>query len=95
MPSKAASCRCPPCVAGWRRPGVLVVLLAALFPGDSRQYGSPLGALHFVLGVGAYGLFGAAVLHGALLDAAERRMRMKRPSPPAAVRACRCCNSSG
>ncbi len=71
-----------PAVRGWLAPvGVLVVLLAALFPGDSRQFGSPLAAFHFVLGVGAYGLFGAAVLHGALLDAAERRMRMKSPSP--------------
>lgn len=69
-----------PTVRGWLAPaGVLVVLLAALFPGDSRHIGSPMGALHFVLGVGAYGLFGAAVLHGALLDAAERRMRLKRP----------------
>jgi ABC-type uncharacterized transport system permease subunit len=67
-----------PSVRGWLAPaGVLVVLLAAVFPGDTRHLGSPWAALHFVLGVGAYGLFGAAVLHGALLDAAERRLRLK------------------
>lgn len=65
-----------PTVRGWLAPvGLLVVLIAALFPGDVRHFSSPTAALHFVLGVGAYGLFGAAVLHGALLDAAERRMR--------------------
>jgi ABC-type uncharacterized transport system permease subunit len=71
-----------PAVRGWLAPaGALVVLLAAVFPGESRPYTSPLAPLHFVLGVGAYGLFGAAVLHGALLDAAERRMRLKGPAP--------------
>lgn len=67
-----------PAVRTWLAPaGALVVLLAAFFPGDSRAYSSALGPLHFVLGVGAYGLFGAAVLHAALLDSAERRMRLK------------------
>mgnify|MGYP003593043984 CR=1 FL=1 len=71
-----------PTVRGWLAPvGVVVTLLAALFPGDSRQFTSPIAALHFVLGVGAYGLFGAAVVHAALLDAAERRLRMKGPGP--------------
>ncbi|CAD5374168.1 Cytochrome C assembly protein [Rubrivivax sp. A210] len=55
--------------------GVLAVLMAALFPGELRQPGSALAPLHFALGVGSYGLFGAAVLHAALLDAAERRLR--------------------
>ncbi len=69
-----------PKVRGWLAPaGAAVVLLATYFPGDSRHYSSPMAPLHFVLGVGAYGLFGAAVLHGALLDAAERRLRMKGP----------------
>ena len=71
-----------PAVRGWLAPvGALVVLLAAVFPGESRPYTSALAPLHFVLGVGAYGLFGAAVLHAALLDAAERRMRLKGPTP--------------
>ena len=70
-----------PAVRTWLAPaGALVVVLATYFPGDSRPFQSALGPLHFVLGVGAYGLFGAAVLHGALLDSAERRMRLKGPS---------------
>jgi ABC-type uncharacterized transport system permease subunit len=55
--------------------GIVAVLLAAVFPGDPRVMHSPLAPLHFALGVGSYGLFGAAVLHGLWLDAAERRMR--------------------
>jgi ABC-type uncharacterized transport system permease subunit len=55
--------------------GILAVLLAATFPGDPRVLQSPLAPLHFALGVGSYGLFGAAVLHGLWLDAAERRLR--------------------
>ncbi len=31
--------------------------------------------LHWVLGIASYGLFGAAVLHGAMLSRAERQMR--------------------
>ncbi|HNT38571.1 MAG TPA: cytochrome c biogenesis protein CcsA [Rubrivivax sp.] len=71
-----------PAVRGWLAPvGLLVVLLAAFFPGEPYHLGTPAAALHFVLGIGAYGLFGAAVLHGVLLDAAERRLRLKRPLP--------------
>ena len=55
--------------------GIVAVLLAATFPGDPRVMHSALAPLHFALGVGSYGLFGAAVLHGVWLDAAERRMR--------------------
>ncbi len=55
--------------------GVLAVALAAIFPGDPRVLQTPLAPLHFALGVGSYGLFGAAVLHGLWLDAAERRLR--------------------
>lgn len=73
-----------PTVRGWLAPaGALVVVLAGVFPGDARHFASPMGPLHFVLGVGAYGLFGAAVLHAALLDAAERRMRLKGPAASA------------
>ncbi len=57
--------------------GAVAVLLAAGFPGEPRVYASPWAPLHFVLGVGSYGLFGAAVLHGLLLDAAERRLRLR------------------
>lgn len=55
--------------------GALAVLVAALFPGDLRVPSSALAPLHFALGVGSYGLFGAAVLHALMLDAAERRLR--------------------
>lgn len=55
--------------------GLLAVLVCAAFPGELRPITSRLAPLHFALGVGAYGLFGAAVLHALLLDAAERRLR--------------------
>jgi ABC-type uncharacterized transport system permease subunit len=74
-----------PGVRGWLGPvGLLVVLLALFFPGEAHGFASPMASLHFVLGIGAYGLFGAAVLHALLLDAAERRMRLKGPRPAAA-----------
>jgi len=60
--------------------GALAVVLAALFPGDTRPVTSALAPLHFALGVGSYGLFGAAVLHAVLLDAAERRLRAGNPT---------------
>ena len=58
--------------------GALVVALAWCYPGESRAHaGSPWAPLHWVLGIASYGLFGAAVLHAALLSNAERRMRLK------------------
>ncbi len=59
--------------------GLLVVLVCAAFPGEMRPLTSALAPLHFALGVGAYGLFGAAVLHAVLLDKAERRLRSGHP----------------
>jgi ABC-type uncharacterized transport system permease subunit len=61
--------------------GVAAVVVTVLFPGEPRQYASPLAPLHFALGVASYGLFGAAVLHATLLDSAERRLRL-RAGPP-------------
>jgi ABC-type uncharacterized transport system permease subunit len=56
--------------------GAAAVLLAWALPGEPHPLaGSPLAPLHWVLGVGAYGLFGAAVLHAAMLDAADTRLR--------------------
>jgi len=55
--------------------GVAAVVLTLLFPGELRQLSSPLAPLHFALGVGSYGLFGAAVVHATLLDRAERSLR--------------------
>lgn len=57
--------------------GAAAVLVAVLFPGEPRSFASPLAPLHFALGVGSYGLFGAAVLHAAMLDAADRRLRLR------------------
>ncbi|MBP6765169.1 MAG: cytochrome c biogenesis protein CcsA [Rubrivivax sp.] len=59
--------------------GVLAVALAAVFPGETRPIATALAPVHFALGVGSYGLFGAAVLHGVMLDAAERRLRAGGP----------------
>lgn len=59
--------------------GLVVVVLACLFPGESRPLaGSPWAPLHWVLGLASYGLFGVAVLHAALLNMAERQMRQKK-----------------
>ena len=61
--------------------GVVVVLLAFAFPGDIRPSApSRWAPVHWALGIASYGLFGAAVLHAALLNRAERQMR------PGAVR---------
>lgn len=58
--------------------GCVAVVLAAVFPGEFRpQAPSPWAPLHWVLGIASYGLIGAAVLHGAMLDTAERQMRLK------------------
>ncbi len=65
-----------PSVRRWLGPlGALAVLAAAVFPGATAQVSSSLAPLHFALGVASYGLFGSAVLHGLMLDAAERRLR--------------------
>ena len=62
--------------------GAAAVLLAWAFPGEPQSLtGSALAPLHWVLGVGSYGLFGAAVLHAAMLDAAETRMRRHAGGP--------------
>jgi ABC-type uncharacterized transport system permease subunit len=65
--------------------GAAAVALAWVFPGESHVLSSPWAPLHFVLGIASYGLFGAAVLHGLLLDEAERRLRQQRGSTPGAL----------
>jgi ABC-type uncharacterized transport system permease subunit len=83
-----------PAVRGWLAPaGRWWCGWPACFPVTAGMLAA-WAPLHFVLGVGAYGLFGAAVLHAALLDAAERRMRCGGQRRPAGG-ACRCCSSSG
>jgi ABC-type uncharacterized transport system permease subunit len=56
--------------------GVIVVGLAWSFPGELRPHvASRWAPLHWALGIASYGLFGAAVLHAAMLGRAERQMR--------------------
>jgi ABC-type uncharacterized transport system permease subunit len=63
--------------------GACAVLLAALFPGESRPHlASAWIPLHWVLGIASYGLFGAAVLHAAMLNRADQQMRGMRPGKP-------------
>ncbi|NCT84178.1 MAG: cytochrome c biogenesis protein CcsA [Comamonadaceae bacterium] len=58
------------------------VLLAWTFPGESRPLAaSPWAPLHWVLGLASYGLFGVAVLHAALMNRAEARLRHKQATP--------------
>ena len=55
------------------------MLLALVFPGDSLpQTLSRWAPLHWVLGIASYGLFGAAVLHAAMMRRAEKQMRRPR-----------------
>lgn len=61
---------------GWA--GAIAVGLAVAFPGEVRALGSPWAPVHWLLGVAAYGLFAAAVLHALLLDAADRRLRLRK-----------------
>lgn len=56
--------------------GVLVVVVAWLYPGEVRLHApSPWAPLHWLLGLASYGLFGVAVLHAVMLNRAERQMR--------------------
>jgi ABC-type uncharacterized transport system permease subunit len=59
--------------------GATSVLLTLLFPGEHRPLSSALAPLHFALGVGSYGLFGAAVMHAVMLNQAERSLRAGGP----------------
>lgn len=56
--------------------GAVAVLLAVLFPGELRPHlASRWIPLHWVMGIASYGLFGAAVLHAAMLNRADKQMR--------------------
>lgn len=56
--------------------GAIAVVLALSYPGELRpQAMSRWAPLHWLLGLASYGLFGAAVLHGALLNRSERQIR--------------------
>lgn len=63
--------------------GGAVVVLAWMFPGEFRPNAvSRWAPLHWVLGIASYGLFGAAVLHGAMLNRAEQQMRQRAVAAP-------------
>nr|WP_315195928.1 cytochrome c biogenesis protein CcsA [uncultured Aquabacterium sp.] len=54
----------------------VTVVLAWWFPGQSHaQQASAWAPLHWITGFASYGLIGAALLHAALLQHAERRLR--------------------
>ena len=56
--------------------GAAAVVLAQLFPGTPLHVASsPLLPLHWALGIAAYGLLAAAVVHGWLMSRAEADMR--------------------
>lgn len=60
----------------------VAVVLAWCFPGESRPLAaSPWAPLHWVLGLVSYGLFGVAVLHAALMNRAETRLRLQQATP--------------
>ncbi len=57
--------------------GALAVLLALAFPGQPLHVSaSGWLPLHLALGIAAYGLFAAAVVHAALMTRAEKQLRM-------------------
>jgi len=61
--------------------GAVVVVLAMVFPGETFAQHERWAPVHWMLGIVSYALFGAAVLHAALLAAAERQMRRHRGLP--------------
>ena len=59
--------------------GAASLVLAQVFPGDVVIVSySVYAPLHWTLGIAAYALFGVAVVHAAMLDAAERQIRQMR-----------------
>jgi len=57
--------------------GALAVLAAWYFPGKPlHAQASGWLPLHWALGIASYGMFGAAVLHAALMSHAERQIRL-------------------
>ena len=61
--------------------GAVTVLLQVLFPGAKLpETTSPLLPLHWALGIAAYGLMAAAVVHGWMMNRLERQLRQRRPA---------------
>ena len=57
--------------------GALGVLMAWAFPGAAHVGSNVWAPVHWALGVAAYALFGAAVLHATMLDTAEQQLRSR------------------
>jgi hypothetical protein len=66
------------CAARWRWLGAARSCWSSCSLASRAPLARAWGSLHWVLGVGSYGLFGAAVLHGRMLDSAERRLRLRK-----------------
>jgi hypothetical protein len=61
----------------WGGLGAAVLLLTMAFPGKAMNVNASAWLpLHWAFGLASYGLFGAAVVHAALMTRAERQMRM-------------------
>jgi ABC-type uncharacterized transport system permease subunit len=74
--------------AAWRVlcvAGIVGVVLSVVFPGRLITVESPWAPLHWLLGLVASGLVGAAVVHAWLLDRSEHRLRAPRPAGAAVV----------
>ena len=57
--------------------GTAAVALSVIFPGTSyHRVASPWLPLHWALGIASYGLIAAAVVHGWLMQRAERSIRL-------------------
>ena len=57
---------------------IAALVLAWVFPAEMRSTSlSNWAPLHWVLGIASYGLFGAAVLHAAMLSRVEQRLRSR------------------
>lgn len=70
----------------------ITVALACLFPGQPHPVAGAWTPLHWLTGFASYGLFGAALVHAAVLSQAERQLRRKAPgqkspslTPPSAL----------
>jgi ABC-type uncharacterized transport system permease subunit len=62
--------------------GAVFLLVAAVFPGHALpERGSVLLATHLAMGVGSYGLFGVALMHGWATRRAELQIRMAAQAP--------------
>ena len=62
--------------------GALTVALAWLFPGNTLHVqASPWLPLHWALGLSAYGMFAAAVVHAWMMTRAEQQIRLAQTTP--------------